>query len=510
MSNSKIQETWRYHNSTKHPGMPPHFLDWDNQPIPFKIYETLEPISIPKDLPSSDTPTLEALVSSPDQLDEAEIVPDLTTLGRLLFLSAGIIKKRSYPGGEILFRAAACTGALYHIDLYVVTKNIDGLEAGVYHFAPHDFSLRKLRGGDFTGVLIDATSEEPSISKAPTIVICTSTFWRNSWKYQSRAYRHAFWDTGTILANLITAANAYQLPSSIVTGFVDETVNMLLGVDTEREAAVSLVGLGRTKSEEEGKRVELEQLSHVTVPLSRHEIDYPSIRRMHEASSLHSKEGVNQWRYKIIEPKPNDSIGSIFRLDVEDYDKDTEKSMTVEQTILRRGSTRRFSREPITFKQLSYMLFSATRGIRADFLNPFGTVLNDVYIIVNDVEDIPKGSYFYNTRDQSLKLLKEGDFRKEAGHLGLGQEIPADASADVFFLVDLDRILETYGNRGYRLAELEAGLLGGRLYLSAYSLGLGASGLTFFDDEVTEFFSPHAEGKAVMFLVALGKSVRSR
>ncbi len=510
MNNSNIQETWRYHNSTKHPGMPPHFLDWDNQPLPFKIYKTLEPITIPTDLTSSDAPTLEALVFSPDQPDELESVPDLPTLGRLLFLSAGITKKRTYPGGEILFRAAACTGALYHIDLYVVTKNIDGLDAGVYHFGPHDFSLRKLRGKDLMGVIVDATAEYSSISKASTVVICTSTFWRNSWKYQSRAYRHAFWDSGTILANIIAAANAYGIPSSIVTGFVDETVNGLLGLDSEREAAVSLVALGRTNTEAEGKIVELEKLSYVTVPLSRHEIDYPSIRRMHEASSLISKEEVDRWRNKIIEPKTIDSTGSIFRLEVKDYVHDAGKSRTVEQTILRRGSTRHFSREPITFKELSYMLFSATRGIRTDFLNPFGTMLNDIYIIVNDVEDIPNGSYFYNERNQSLKRLKEGDFRQEAGHLGLGQQIPADASADVFFLVDLVRILETYGNRGYRVAELEAGILGGRLYLSAYSLGLGASGLTFFDDEVTKFFSPHAEGKAVMFLVALGKSVRGR
>jgi hypothetical protein len=51
---------------------------------------------------------------------------------------------------------------------------------------------------------------------------------------------------------------------------------------------------------------------------------------------------------------------------------------------------------------------------------------------------------------------------------------------------------------------MEAGITGGRLYLSAYAQGFGASGLTFFDDEVTAFFSPHAEGKSVMFLVALG------
>ena len=50
--------------------------------------------------------------------------------------------------------------------------------------------------------------------------------------------------------------------------------------------------------------------------------------------------------------------------------------------------------------------------------------------------------------------------------------------------------------------------MGGKLYLAAYAQGLGATGLTFFDDDVAAFFSPHAEGKSVMFLVAVGKSAK--
>jgi hypothetical protein len=72
-----------------------------------------------------------------------------------------------------------------------------------------------------------------------------------------------------------------------------------------------------------------------------------------------------------------------------------------------------------------------------------------------------------------------------AGHLGLDQELPADAAVDIFFLADL-----------YRAVQLEAGIIGGRLYLAAYAQRLGATGLTFYDDEVTRFFSPHAEGKS--------------
>ena len=43
------------------------------------------------------------------------------------------------------------------------------------------------------------------------------------------------------------------------------------------------------------------------------------------------------------------------------------------------------------------------------------------------------------------------------------------------------------------------------MYLASYAQRLGATGLTFFDDDVTNFFSPHAKGKSAIFLVALGK-----
>jgi len=88
--------------------------------------------------------------------------------------------------------------------------------------------------------------------------------------------------------------------------------------------------------------------------------------------------------------------------------------------------------------------------------------------------------------------------------LGLGQELPADAAVNVYSLTNLSQVLARFGNRGYRAAQLEGGIMGGRLYLAAYAQRFGASGLTFLDDEVTDFFSPHAAGKSVMFLVALG------
>jgi hypothetical protein len=81
---------------------------------------------------------------------------------------------------------------------------------------------------------------------------------------------------------------------------------------------------------------------------------------------------------------------------------------------------------------------------------------------------------------------------------------------DIFFLADLKRILERYGNRGYRAVQLEAGTIGGRMYPAAYAQCLGATALTFFGDDVINFFSPRAKGKSAIFLLAIGKPLKRK
>jgi SagB-type dehydrogenase family enzyme len=131
-----------------------------------------------------------------------------------------------------------------------------------------------------------------------------------------------------------------------------------------------------------------------------------------------------------------------------------------------------------------------------------------LYLIVHSVEGLAPGAYFFDRENKGLELLKQGDFRERAGYLGLEQELPADASVDIFFLADLQKIIHQFGNRGYRATQLEAGILGGKLYLGAYAQQLGASGLTFYDDDVVNFFSPHAKGKSAIFLVCCGHGRR--
>jgi SagB-type dehydrogenase family enzyme len=499
-----------YHNATKHSYASvrnnQHSLDFNNQPIPFKIYPTLQPTPLPAEVGQSGVAALSAISEIvPPQTNAS---PDLEAIAQLLYLSAGITRHRKYPGGEIYFRAAACTGALYEVELYLVCGDLANLEAGVYHFAAAEFGLRQLRAGDYRGVLIEATAAEPAIAHAPLTIVCTCTYWRNAWKYQDRTYRHFGWDNGTLLANLLAVGTALGLPAKVVCGFVDDTVNRLLDVDPQREVAFSLVPLGHASAPPGQPPASIAPLGFETVPLSRREIDYPLMREMHAASSLISSEEVTRWHEgtPLIQfPPPAGEVIELAPLSDEAMPRDPN-----EQVILRRGSSRRFARSPITLAQLSTMLDRATRGVAADFLDPQGSQLNHLYLIVHAVEGLEPGAYVFHRGRGALECLKPGDFRDQAGYLGLQQALPAEAAADVFFLADLRPILQRYGNRGYRAVQLEAGIIGGKLYLAAYAQHLGATGLTFFDDDVTAFFSPHAEGKSAIFLVALGHSAKTR
>jgi len=297
---------------------------------------------------------------------------------------------------------------------------------------------------------------------------------------------------------------ASGLPAEIVLGFVDAEVNRLLDLDTRREVSLCLVPIGRTSESSLPAPGEAPELGLETIPISHHEVEYPAMLEMHDASSLESVEEVNQWRAKspvLVSSALAGEAVRLPRLPEEEQPKDT-----TEQVILRRGSTRTFDRAAsITLAQLSTILDCATRGLPADFLEPPGAQLNDLYLIVHSVQGLKPGAYFFGRVQSALELLKEGEFRAEAHHLGLEQDLPADACVDIFFLADLKRILERYGNRGYRVVQLEAGAIGGRIYLAAYAQHLGATGLTFFDDDVINFFSPHATDKSAIFLLAMGK-----
>jgi SagB-type dehydrogenase family enzyme len=397
-------------------------------------------------------------------------------------------------------RAASATGALYPIELYVVAGDIGGLESGVYHFDPLGFRLSQLRKGDYRTEL--AAVSNNSAATAPVTIAFTSLAWKNAWKYEARSYRHWFWDGGVIAANLLAVSTSIGLPTKLVQGFVDQIVNELFGLQDEREATILLVPIGSGLQTSEGHSPKtIGPLKLKVRPLSDDETEYTGMWDAHRASSLQDREEIDKW-IRAKPARPNSPRTSYPAFPLARPMTDAANSRLGE-VILQRGSTRRFARSPITLSQLSTILRTSTGPIPRDYL-PDKEALIESYFIVNAVEGLAPGSYFYAAEQNSLEQLKRGELRQMSAYLCLGQPLFGDASVVFFLMTRLRDVLGAAGNRGYRAAQLEGGIVAGKIYLSAYSLGLGASGSTFYDDAVTEFFSPHAKEKSTMIAVGLG------
>src|SRR2546422_6450458 len=237
---------------------------------------------------------------------------------------------------------------------------------------------------------------------------------------------------------MLAMSAALRLPAKIVLGFLDSELNALLDLDTSREVAFSMVSLGRINKKSSPAVGELPKLNFPTIPLSKSEVDYPELRDIHEASSLQTPEEVAEWRTRALS-RWDSAAAQIGRV------KTSGSTDTIEQVILRRGSTRKFEWQPITLDQLLTILTTSTQPVWPGF-----SLLNNLYLIVNAVDGLAPGAYYYHVATADLELLKEGNFRNKASHLGLQQDLPGHAAADVFFLASLDPILNTFGNRGYR------------------------------------------------------------
>jgi SagB-type dehydrogenase family enzyme len=552
--NNEIRYAIDYHEATKHSEASlmtsRHYLDFNNKPIPFKIYLELPSITLPISFPTPevnalscisgminqrshhDTNGLTTTTKTSRNSNNSSNTPELDAenLAEILFFSAGITREMKYPYGNYYMRAASATGALYPIELYVVCDDISSdLEAGVYHFSPADFSLTQIRKGTYKRYLAAAANNQDIANSAITVVF-TSFAWRNAWKYQARSYRHWFWDSGVIAANLLATTYAMRLPTRIITGFLDDNVNKLLCLDDQREAATAMAAIGAGSSKDtiapNQQENEVDRISFLRIPKiralsKRGEINYPEIWELNQASKLTSKQEIEGWisnahrHHQLLsaashrsQDRGTDSDNIIITPN--ELEEGIKNSRSLKETILWRGSSRRFARSNISLTTLKTILYNSSRGVPMDIFRD-GNSLLGIYFIANGVDDLTPGAYFYNrngsvtSSNTSIEKIKEiASSRNISGYLCLGQSLFRDASVVFFLMTDLQAVLRSLGNRGYRASQFEAGIIAGKIYLAAYALGIGASGSTFFDDAVTEAFSPHASNKSTMIAVGVG------
>ena len=433
-------------------------MQWERRPPQFKTYPGLGAVPLPEELASP----------SPGALDAA-------ALAWLLFLSGGVVRVVDVGGEPLWFRAAGSAGNLSPVELYLVTGHLPGLDAGVYHYEPVGHALTRLAGA-------------PSAAR-PSLVL-TGVPWRTGWKYAERGWRHLYWDAGTMLAHTLALAEHAGWPARLELGFVDAAVSALVGADGTHELPLAVVRLADDR----------EPLPPATGAPAGHladrPLEFPLVTATQRAGDLADDQAVARWRQKAASFAPAAATETPA----------PGLARPLEDVIRRRGSTRRFDPDVVAPAELlAGALAWATRAVPGDFVATGGTLLEH-QLAVHAVEGYEAGAYRW--RDGALERLWAGALRPVARHLCLGQALGGDGAYTAFHCAPLDPLLQALGARGYRAGLLEAGVVEGRLHLAAFALGFGATGLTFFDDEVSRFFRTTS---APMLVTAVGApAYRSR
>jgi SagB-type dehydrogenase family enzyme len=479
---------------------------------------------MPTSLLDAAAPTLSLLAEGLSAVPESLLQPsqNLKTLATWLYLANGLTVERQGPVGRQWLRTCPSGGGLYPFEIYVAAFAIDGLEPGLYHYSIREFGLRKMRDGPET--LLQIKRGRPDldfIKSVPALLLCSTHYWRCAWRYRQRGYRCALLDAGHLVQNLVAAANALGIQTMPRFLINDNTMRELIGIAPDAdfgaaESVQSMVIWADTATHP----IELPPGARprppgsmpaiARRPLSAEFVPYGSINAIHQ-DCVAPGMPVREIRppFTELNPVPVDKVTSEYEL----LEQPPPSGPSVRHVLLSRRSVRQFTQQAISRDQFIQMNRVAFRGGTVLPLFPDGPhpALVRPFWIVNGVVGLDQGIWYYDPARDRWLVLRRGEYRKDAAYLSTEQAWVGDAAAICFLVANLHTLLHGTGPDAYRLAHLEAGLLGQRLYMAATALSLGCCGINaFYDDDIRTFFGLDQTGWEPLHEIAIGSPATAK
>lgn len=153
--------------------------------------------------------------------DFQDVSVSLSDIGQLLWAAQGITHSRGY-------RTAPSAGALYPLELYMVTGQVKDISSGIYHYDPNNHRLIKVDSGDQRKKLARAAYRQASVSDAAAVVVFAAVYERTTFKYGKRGVRYVHIETGHAAQNLHLQAESLGLGTVVVGAFNDDKVKAVL------------------------------------------------------------------------------------------------------------------------------------------------------------------------------------------------------------------------------------------------------------------------------------------
>ncbi|WP_024787163.1 SagB/ThcOx family dehydrogenase [Lebetimonas sp. JH369] len=435
-----------YHNKTRH--FPNKFakslgyLDWANQPNPYKEYINAKKIPLPN--PKTENLTYEKLY-----LKNSSKEINIQNLATFLRYSASINAKKVLGMNEWYVRVNPSSGNLHPEEIYLILNN------GVYHFNVKEFALEEIAKGE-------------NLVENGFFLVFTSIPLRESWKYGERALRYCLLDTGHLIA-------AGRFSSNLL-GWKMEYIN-----DIDEERLSPLIGLNKAKFYENEE--EIFEAAFYVYHDKKPKINFENFKNL----DYHLE-------YKKI---ANDSVrwDIIFETAKELKRKEPFKTFLKDEKPEFLPSP--FSAYEIIDNRRSALGFIPSYIEKKDFfdildktlprnISPFDVkvTLNrvDFIIFVNRVDGIEEGIYYFSRKENKLTNLHKGNFSEASKFANCIQDLGKDSAFTINMVSQKPK--KEYE---YKLLNFEAGIIGEVLYLEAEAKNLRGCGIgCFFDNLITE------------------------
>jgi SagB-type dehydrogenase family enzyme len=493
-----------YHMRTKHRleqyAAGPDFLDWDQQPDPFRRFDTKTSIKLPLQFDGLPNPGLAELPRQTPHIPQQDW--GLEEISSLLRFSLGLAAWKVFGPDRWALRCNPSSGNLHPTEGYLIVRGLNALPDGVYHYAPYDHAL-ELRAE----IAPNTASED---NPAEIMLGLSSIAWREAWKYGERAYRYVQLDLGhAIGACAYSAALLGYFPQAIP--IPKEKLAMLLGLDRDEDF---------NEAEGEYPDILLKLQSEAALsspPIADDLLEAIQTARWHGHANRLSEHPRHHW--PVIDEVEHVlmACSTVMQTPLADEKPPSPPPTTdqpVRQLILQRRSAQAFDGKSSLPQSTLYQILDHLLPRAHEFpwqSWPFQPRLH-LILFVHRVEGLNQGLYLLPRSQHALGYLKvnmDQDFlwkrvEESPSHLPLFQLLTADSkrtaralcchqdiAASSFFtigmLAEFDRALEKSGPQAYPELFWEAGLIGQVLYLQAEAHGVRGTGIgCYFDDAVHE------------------------
>ncbi|MGR9050436.1 SagB/ThcOx family dehydrogenase [Halobacillus faecis] len=478
---------------------------WDDAPLPFKLYQHRKEIPLDCDIPFSlNEPSLGATTG-------------LKRLSHLLWYAYGqtgysetTMPQTDGAGVETIHafrRYVPSGGGLYPSEVYIYLKNED-VPYGIYHYDAAHHRLHLIREGNFDSFLTEALGGRCDLSEAQGVLFVTTMFWKNFFKYNHFAYRLQGLDAGALLGQWQEISSRARFSIKVHFQFLDRPINHLLGLDEGEESTYAVIPFAEK---------EHSFIKHETgnLPASQWSRDIPEIKTSHYQRSTN----VLDFPYikKINQQAMFDSpaqFGLIKHNEPNLIKNPTHPLPEVEPLVYdlaeacrkRHSPELNFVNRTISLKQLALLLKETIKPYHTDLYAEDGQSSLAVYGCFHEVEGLPDGAYRYDAQSHSLTEIAQGDFRiplqkaMKVDNVNLHQ-VPIC----LHIVGEGTHYKKAFGYRGYRIQQMEAGMLLQRLLLTASALGMNGHPLLGYDGKACDrIYQLEKSGETTLIQIPMG------